>query len=59
MPSEWEREEWERLNFEMVEIHGKQERRRSVDPDFDKRVEELGNRIFGVRRRDPTGRIVG
>lgn len=52
------REQWEALNFEMVEHGGQKVRRRSVDPEFNKRVEALRDEVFGVTRRDASGREV-
>lgn len=51
-------EQWNALNFEMVEKGGQQVRRRSVDPAFNARVEKLRDEVFGTERRDPSGRPV-
>ena len=51
-------EQWNALNFEMIDRGGQQVRRRAVDPDFNARVEKLRDEVFGTERRDASGRPV-
>ena len=51
-------EEWNALNFEMVDQGGQQVRRRAVDPAFNAKVEALAKEVFGEKRRDASGREV-
>jgi hypothetical protein len=51
-------EQWNALNFEMVDQGGRKERRRAVDPAFDRMVAEKAKEVFGETRRDASMRPV-
>src|SRR5688572_26171584 len=55
-PTQQERAEWER---QYLAVDPKTNRRLMEDPQYAAQVNALRDRTFGVRRRDPTGRVMG